>query len=73
MNDPRVDPWNSAKMTARLQAATVSNNPVLFRVDYSAGHGIGSTRLQYIEELVDEWAFLFWQFCIEGPFLSSRK
>ena len=65
MNDPRVDPWNSAKMTARLQAATASNNPVLFRIEYYAGHGIGSTRMQYIEELADGWAFLLWQFGIE--------
>lgn len=62
MNDPRVDPWMSAKMTARLQAATASDKPVLFRVEYSAGHGIGSTRNQYLEELADEWAFLSWQF-----------
>ena len=62
MNDHRVEPWNSAKMTARLQAATTSNNPVLFRVEYSAGHGIGSTRQQYLKQLADEWAFLLWQF-----------
>ncbi len=62
MNDPRVDPWNSAKMTARLQAATSSTNPILFRVEYSAGHGIGSTRMQYLEGRADEWAFLLWQF-----------
>ncbi|MBC8377281.1 MAG: S9 family peptidase [FCB group bacterium] len=62
MNDPRVDPWNSAKMTARLQVATASDNPVMFRVEYSAGHGIGSTRKQYLEGRADEWAFLLWQF-----------
>ncbi|MBT4033735.1 MAG: S9 family peptidase [Candidatus Marinimicrobia bacterium] len=62
MNDPRVDPWNSAKMTARLQAATSSSNPVLFRVEYSAGHGIGSTRRQSLEGRADAWAFLLWQF-----------
>ncbi|MDZ7721815.1 MAG: prolyl oligopeptidase family serine peptidase [candidate division KSB1 bacterium] len=62
VNDPRVEPWNSAKMTARLQAASGSDNPILFRVDYSSGHGIGSTRQQYLEELADEWAFLLWQF-----------
>jgi len=65
MNDPRVDPWLSAKMTARLQAATASSNPVLLRVEYSAGHGIGSTRKQRLEGLADEWAFLLWQFGIE--------
>jgi prolyl oligopeptidase len=55
----------SAKMTARLQAATASDRPILFRVDYGAGHGIGSTRDQYLEEVADEWAFLFWQFGME--------
>jgi prolyl oligopeptidase len=65
INDPRVNPWMSAKMTARLQAATVSNKPVLFRVDFDAGHGHGSTRNQYLEGLADKWAFLLWQFGVE--------
>jgi prolyl oligopeptidase len=66
INDPRVDPWMSAKMTARLQAATSSGKPILFRVDYEAGHGIGSTKEQYIRETADTWAFLFWQFGLKG-------
>jgi prolyl oligopeptidase len=64
INDPRVDPWMSAKMTARLQAATASTKPVIFRVDYAAGHGIGSTRDQYLQQRADEMAFLLWQFGI---------
>ena len=62
MNDPRVEPWMSAKMTARLQKATTSDKPILFRVEYGAGHGIGSTRSQYLEQKADQWAFLLWQF-----------
>ena len=61
INDPRVEPWESAKMTARMQAATASGKPVLFRVDYKAGHGIGSTRAQQQLTLADKWAFLLWQ------------
>ncbi len=61
INDPRVEPWMSAKMTARLQAATSSGKPVLFRVDYKAGHGIGSTRTQQQKLLADKYAFLLWQ------------
>jgi prolyl oligopeptidase len=61
VNDPRVDPWMSAKMCARLQKATASNKPVLFRVDYVAGHGIGSTRAQQEQLTADQWAFLLWQ------------
>ena len=60
-NDPRVAPWIIAKMAARLQAASASGKPVLLRVDYDAGHGIGSTRVQRDQQLADEETFLFWQ------------
>lgn len=62
INDPRVDPWQMAKMTARLQAATSSQKPILLRVDFGGGHGaIGSTAKQRQEALADEWSFLLWQ------------
>jgi prolyl oligopeptidase len=60
-NDPRVAPWQAAKMAARLQAATSSGKPVLLRVDYDAGHGMGSTKSQRDEQRADEYAFLLWQ------------
>lgn len=62
INDPRVDPMQPAKMTARLQAATSSKRPILLRVDYDAGHGMGSTRGQHDIEFADEMSFLLWQF-----------
>jgi prolyl oligopeptidase len=61
-NDPRVVSWEPGKMAARLQAATSSGKPVLLRVDYDAGHGIGSTKTQVEEMLADEWSFVLWQF-----------
>ena len=62
MNDPRVDPWQVGKMTARLQAATSSGKPVLLRVEYAGGHGgMGGTQKQQHEALADEWSFLLWQ------------
>ena len=62
INDPRVDPWQMNKMTARLQAATSSGRPVLLRVDYDAGHGgIGATRTQHTNLLTDQYSFLLWQ------------
>jgi len=66
VNDPRVAPWQAAKMTARLQASTTSGKPVLLRVDYDAGHGFGSTKSQRDSELADELSFLFWQFGVPG-------
>jgi len=61
LNDPRVAPWQVAKMAARLQAATSGSRPTLLLVDSDAGHGIGSTRSQAIALLADQWSFLFWQ------------
>jgi len=61
INDPRVPSWESAKMGAVLQADSSSGRPVLVRVDYDAGHGIGSTRVQRDHELADKLAFFFWQ------------
>lgn len=58
INDRRVDPWHSAKMAARLQAASRSGKPVLLRVDYEAGHGSGLAREQYQAKLADSYAFL---------------
>ncbi len=66
INDPRVDAWQAGKMAARLQAASTSGKPVLLRIDYDAGHGIGSTKKQAYEERADVLAFLFWQFGVKG-------
>jgi prolyl oligopeptidase len=60
-NDPRVEAWEPGKMAARLQAATASGRPVLLRVDFDAGHGIGSTRSQAVSEQADVWSFFLWQ------------
>jgi prolyl oligopeptidase len=61
VTDPRVAPFHVAKRAARLQAATSSGKPILLRVDYDAGHGIGSTRSQQDREAADTYAFLLWQ------------
>jgi prolyl oligopeptidase len=73
INDPRVEPWQSAKMAARLQALTASGKPVLLRIDYEAGHGIGTTKKQIQQEMADIWAFLFWQFGVPGFQPSPKK
>lgn len=61
VTDPRVAPWHMAKFAARLQAATASGEPVLLRVDFDAGHGIGSTRTQSDALYADAFAFVLWQ------------
>ena len=61
VTDPRVSPWEAGKMTARLQAATASDKPVILRVETDAGHGLGSTRTQRDVETADTYAFILWQ------------
>jgi prolyl oligopeptidase len=58
MTDPRVEPWQSAKMFARLTKATTSKNPILLRVELDEGHGIGATRTHDDEETADIYAFV---------------
>jgi len=49
-NNARVDPMQSRKMAARLQASG-TRQPVLLRTSSTAGHGIGSS----IDERVALW------------------
>ncbi|AKD58475.1 hypothetical protein SD10_11795 [Spirosoma radiotolerans] len=58
INDRRVEPWQSAKMAARLQAASTSGKPILLRVDSRSGHGAGLGREQEQAKLADTYAFL---------------
>jgi prolyl oligopeptidase len=58
-NDGRVNPAQSRKITARLQAATGSDLPILFRSSAAAGHGIGSSLNERIAQQADTLAFLF--------------
>jgi len=64
-NDPRVDPMQSRKMTARLQAATASGHPILLRTSDDTGHGGGTPLNARIDELTDVYAFLFNELGVE--------
>ena len=66
VNDPRVEVWMSTKTGARLQAASSSGKPVLLRLDWDAGHGVGNTKRQQIEERADIYAFMLWQAGVAG-------
>jgi prolyl oligopeptidase len=60
-NDGRVNPYNSRKMAARLQASNRSPfpSPVYLRTSAAAGHGIGTALDERIAQEADAWAFLF--------------
>ena len=64
-NDPRVDAWIPSKLAARMQAANPNSyktRPVILRVDFDAGHGMGSSVSQRLDETADVWSFFLWQF-----------
>jgi prolyl oligopeptidase len=61
-----VEVWNSTKTAARLLAASKSGKPVLLRLDYEAGHGVGSTKRQVLDERADVFAFMLWQMGVPG-------
>ena len=58
MNDPRVEPWQSFKMVAALQASGTPN-PVLLRVSHGTGHGGGTGLSERDQQLADSYTFLF--------------
>lgn len=60
-NDPRVDPYNSRKMVAQLQASTSSSQPILLRTSKTTGHGHSTPLSGEIDEAVDMYSFLFAQ------------
>ncbi|MBM2846645.1 MAG: prolyl endopeptidase, partial [Bacteroidetes bacterium] len=56
--DGRVDPMQSRKMVGRLQAATRSGYPVLLRTTAHAGHGMGTSKEEFLAEQTDIFVFL---------------
>jgi prolyl oligopeptidase len=56
-NDPRVEPFSSRKMIARLQADSSAGYPLLLIQSAGEGHGIGNSFQQRIEEDTQTWTF----------------
>ncbi len=57
-HDDRVVPAHSFKYAAALQAAHRGDNPVLIRIETSAGHGAGKPTSKMIDEVSDVYGFL---------------
>jgi prolyl oligopeptidase len=56
-NDPRVEPFSSRKMIARLQADAASPYPFLLIQNAGQGHGIGNSFQQRVESETETWTF----------------
>jgi len=68
-NDPRVDPMQSRKMTARLQA---TGSKTLLRTNADSGHGGGTPLKERINQYVDVYAFLFHELGVDYRPVSAR-
>lgn len=60
-SDTRVAPLHARKMAALVQASTASDYPVFLHYDTRAGHSGGGAVLKQIDDLTDEYSFVFFQ------------
>jgi prolyl oligopeptidase len=59
-HDDRVVPAHSFKFASELQYKNEGENPILIRIDTSAGHGAGKPTLKKIEEAADIVSFMLY-------------
>ena len=59
-HDDRVVPAHSFKFAAELQKQHTGKDPVVIRIDKSAGHGAGKPTSKAIEEAADALSFLLY-------------
>lgn len=64
-NDTRVHPMHARKMAARMQENTTSSDPVLLRTYSDSGHTGGAGISQAIEQILDDWTFIYGQLGVE--------
>lgn len=56
--DPRVAYWEPTKWVAKLRALKTDTNPLLLRMQMTAGHGGGSGRYEQYREAAFRYAFM---------------
>ena len=64
-HDDRVVPAHSFKFAAAMQKAQQGVNPMLIRIDVSAGHGAGKPTSKRIDEAADVLSFMFYNMKLE--------
>jgi len=66
LNDQRVEPWESGKYAARMQAIAAPETVTLLRANDGEGHGVGSSKNQYFMQRADIWSFFLQSFESDG-------
>ena len=64
--DSQVQYYEPAKWVAKLRAAKIDRNPLLFKINMEAGHGGKSGRFQRYREVAEEFAFVLDQLAPKG-------
>jgi prolyl oligopeptidase len=64
-NDGRVNPLQSRKFAAALQANTASDRPIFLLTSSTSGHGIGDSLDEAIGRATDAYSFLFDQLGVD--------
>jgi prolyl oligopeptidase len=72
-HDDRVVPAHSFKFGATLQEYQQGTNPVLIRIETSAGHGAGKPTTKIIEEASDILSFMLYNMKIPVVYASEKK
>jgi prolyl oligopeptidase len=70
-NDPRVPVWQLGKFAAALQSASISNKPILMKVNYDNGHFTEDKEVAF-KNFADQFAFAMWQ-CGHPDFKLKKK
>jgi oligopeptidase B len=65
LNDSQVMYWEPAKYVAKMRALKTDSNPLLLKVNMSAGHGGASGRYDYLRETALDYAFFLTHLGIE--------
>ncbi len=60
LSDPRVTYWEPTKWVARLRARMSGGGPILLKTNTDAGHGGATGRLERLEDIAFEYAFMLW-------------
>ena len=72
LHDSQVQYWEPAKWVAKLRAKSVSERPLLFRVNMEAGHGGSSGRFRRYQEIAMEYAWILQQLGVTTHSVESN-
>lgn len=67
LHDSQVQYFEPAKWVARLRELKTDTNPLLFRINFDAGHGGASGRFDRFREIAKDYAFVLQRLGVEQP------